>query len=143
MSLYLLPFRYKTLARIIILLSVLFLILGIVLTLAGYRLEQNATIEIPFYSPFLDISQYFIAIALIIWLFSEERDEDEYIGGIRLKSLFLSLSVTTGLIIINETIYFFSDPVAVDAIAVIILQLGLTVLLMKVQFLMNRSGAEN
>ena len=137
-SSFLLANHFKKKGIALIILGILIALTGFFLSWLGFKWSHEATVQLPYYSPFLDIAQYSMLVGLLVLVFSKEKHEDEYIHAVRLKSFYLSMLITAALLVLNEAIYFFADKLIIAAITVILIQLILNVLFMKINLSLNK-----
>jgi len=110
-----LPFQYKKPGAVIIVLSVVMLLVSLILW-KYYDNDIYRTLKV--------CGKLFLALGLFLFAMSLEKEEDELINKIRLESFFLSIALVTAVVILNESLYFFTNQYEIDAIEMLVFLLA-------------------
>jgi hypothetical protein len=110
-----LSFKYKKPGSVIIVLSIIMLLVSLIL----WKFYDN-----DFYRTLKVCGRLFLALGLFLFAMSLEKEEDEIIDKIRLESFFLSIAIVTAVVILNESLYFFTNQYEIDAIEMLIFLLA-------------------
>ena len=110
-----LPFQYKKPGAVIIVLSVVMLLVSLILW-KYYDNDIYRTLKV--------CGKLFLALGLFLYAMSLEKEEDELINKIRLESFFLSIALVTAVVILNESLYFFTNQYEIDAIEMLVFLLA-------------------
>ncbi len=115
-------------------------ILGVVVMIAGlfsYYLFSNDS-EIPIYAPFFESAKFLWVISGLLIILSKEIHTDEYIRSLKLIAFQWALVLSSLLVILNQSFYFFTDNISVGAIELVIFQIWTQFIIYK--WLLKRSG---
>jgi len=110
-----LPYKCKKPGSVIIVLSVVMLLVSWIL----WKYYDN-----DIYRALKVCGRLFLALGLFLFAMSLEKEEDELIDKIRLESFFLSIAIVTAVVILNESLYFFTNQYEIDAIEMLIFLLA-------------------